>query len=78
MNGDLVVCGGESVRVGRGEGIGLSFNDGLDCVELCFRGGDGYCGDDLKSVSVWLNGKSRCVVDGCEGGIKEVKCVKGD
>ena len=47
-------------------------------MDLTFTAGNSYTDEDLKELSVALNAKTTCVVDGVQGKITQVKEATGE
>ena len=59
------------------EDVYLIFNHDLHRLDLTFTPGESYTSEDLESLSISLNAKTTCVVDGLQGKIKGVKRETG-
>ena len=72
---DLLLAPAQSVTAGTSETVHLTFNHALHRLDLTFTAGNSYSDEDLKGLSVALNAKTTCVVDGVlPGSPKHVGC----
>lgn len=69
-------CAGASSR-SLSEAVYLNFSHALHRLDLTFTPGESYTSEDLESLSISLNAKTTCVVDGLQGKIKGVKSETG-
>lgn len=70
---DLLLAPQQSVKVGTSETVHLTFSHAMHKLDLSFTLGNGYSEKDISSLSLQINAKTTCVVDGVKGVIKEVK-----
>lgn len=70
---DLLLAPQQSVKVGTSETVHLIFSHAMHKLDLSFTLGNGYSEKDISSLSLKINAKTTCVVDGVKGVIKEVK-----
>lgn len=70
---DLLLAPQQSVKVGTSETVHLTFSHAMHKLDLSFTLGNGYSEKDISSLSLKINAKTTCVVDGVKGVIKEVK-----
>lgn len=70
---DLLLAPQQSVNVGTSETVHLTFSHAMHKLDLSFTLGNGYSEKDISSLSLQINAKTTCVVDGVKGVIKEVK-----
>lgn len=75
---DLLLAPARSVTAGTAETIYLDFNHALHRLDLSFSPGNSYTNEDIASLSVTLNAKTTCIVDGIQGKIKEIKNETGE
>lgn len=75
---DLLLAPAQSVTAGTSEAVYLNFNHALHRLDLSFTPGNSYTNEDIASLSITLNAKTTCVVDGIQGKIKEVKNTTGE
>lgn len=75
---DLLLAPAQSVTAGTSETVHLTFNHALHRLDLTFTAGNSYTDEDLKGLSVALNAKTTCVVDGVQGKITQVKEATGE
>lgn len=75
---DLLIAPAQSVTAGTAETVYLNFTHALHRLDLTFTPGNSYTSEDIASLSVILEAKTTCVVDGVQGKIKEVKDVTGE
>ena len=74
---DLLLAPAQSVTAGTSEAVYLNFSHALHRLDLTFTPGESYTSEDLESLSISLNAKTTCVVDGLQGKIKGVKSETG-
>lgn len=74
---DLQLAPAQSVTAGTSEAVYLNFSHALHRLDLTFTPGESYTSEDLESLSISLNAKTTCVVDGLQGKIKGVKSETG-
>lgn len=70
---DLLLAPQQTVKVGDSETVYLTFGHAMHKLDLFFTLGDGYTGNEISSLSLAVEAKTTCVVDGVKGKIKEVK-----
>lgn len=70
---DLLLAPQQTVKVGTSETVHLTFSHAMHKLNLSFTLGDSYTDKDISSLSLALDAKTVCVVDGVKGKIKEVK-----
>lgn len=75
---DLLLAPQQSVKVGTSETVHLTFSHAMHKLDLSFTLGNGYSEKDISSLSLKINAKTTCVVDGVKGVIKEVKDNVGE
>ena len=75
---DLLLAPAQSVTAGTSETVHLTFNHALHRLDLTFTAGNSYTDEDLKGLSVALNARTTCVVDGVQGKITQVKEATGE
>lgn len=74
---DLLLAPAQSVTAGTSEAVYLNFSHALHRLDLTVTPGESYTSEDLESLSISLNAKTTCVVDGLQGKIKGVKGETG-
>lgn len=75
---DLLLAPQQNVKVGTSETVHLTFSHAMHKLDLSFTLGNGYSEKDISSLSLKINAKTTCVVDGVKGVIKEVKDNVGE
>lgn len=70
---DLLLAPQQSVVVGASETVYLTFSHAMHKLDLSFTLGNGYADEDISSLSLAINAKTTCVIDGVKGKIKELK-----
>ncbi|MDY3070470.1 MAG: fimbrillin family protein [Parabacteroides sp.] len=75
---DLLLAPAQNVTAGTTNTVFLTFNHAMHRLDLTFTPGNSYTSEDLKDLTIALNAKTTCVVDGVQGKIKEVKDSKGE
>lgn len=72
-NQDLLLAPQQTVKVGTSETVYMTFSHAMHKLDLSFTIGNGYTDKDISSLSLAVDAKTTCVVDGVKGKIKEVK-----
>lgn len=78
LDKDLLLAPAQSVMAGTSEAIFLNFSHALHRLDLSFSPGNSYTNDDIASISVTINAKTTCIVDGIQGKIKQVQDTTGE
>lgn len=78
LDNDLLLATPQSVTAGTTETVNLVFKHAMHKLALTFVPGSGYTDLDISSLSLNINAKTTCLVDGKKGVIKEVKNTFGN